>query len=62
METVACLHLVKRRGYLEGTGLLRDAYEQSEAVFAKLQAFRSALDGESRVKEQTIDYDDRGEF
>lgn len=62
METVACLHLVKRRGYLEDTGLLRDAYEESEALFAKLQAFRSALDGESSVKEQTIDYDDRGEF
>ncbi len=43
VETVACQHLINRRRYLEDPELLRNAYRFSEKLFAKLQAFRSAL-------------------
>lgn len=42
VETVACLHLIKRRNYVE-VGLLREAYGFAEKLFAKLQALRHAL-------------------
>jgi len=42
VETVACLHLMKRRGYLEGK-VFDEAYGFSEKLFAKLQAFRNHL-------------------
>lgn len=44
LETVATLPLVKRRGYLDDVEPLREAYRESETLFAKLQAFRSSLD------------------
>ena len=48
IETVACQHLIHRRGYLETTAMLRDAYQASEKLVAKLQAMRRAiLDGRS---------------
>ncbi len=46
VETVACIHLINRRGYLDKTVLLREAYMASEKLFAKLQAFRRSLLGD----------------
>jgi four helix bundle protein len=43
VETVACQHLINRRGYLKDSELLRPAYHFSEKLFAKLQAFRTSL-------------------
>jgi four helix bundle protein len=43
LETVACLHLIHRRGYLPDPVPLREAYRSSETLFAKLQAFRKQL-------------------
>ena len=43
METVACQHIIKQRGYLKGTKPLDEAYQFSEKLFAKLQAFRKNL-------------------
>lgn len=43
LETVACLHLIRRRGYLSDIEPLREAYQSSESLFAQLQAFRSSL-------------------
>lgn len=43
VETVACQHLINRRGYLKDTEILRNAYRLSEKLFAKLQAFRASL-------------------
>ncbi|WP_423825155.1 hypothetical protein [Salinibacter ruber] len=57
LETVAGLHLVKRRGYLDDLDPLREAYRDSEALFAKLQAFRSSLDTDSTVREEPPEYD-----
>ena len=62
LETVACLHLVKRRDYLDNLDTLRDAYRDSEILFAKLQAFRSSLEGDSTVQEPPIEYSDDPPF
>jgi len=58
LETVASLHLVKRRGYLDDPEPLRDAYQESETLFAKLQAFRASLDSDSGVRELPVEYED----
>lgn len=42
LETVACQHLIARRRYVSEEELA-DIYKVSEALFAKLQALRSAL-------------------
>jgi four helix bundle protein len=62
LETVACLHLVKRRRYLDDVEVLRDAYRESETLFAKLQSFRSSLDTDSTVQEPPTEYNDDPPF
>ena len=62
LETVACLHLIKRREYLEDLNPLREAYRESETLFAKLQAFRASLDTDSSVREPSVEYDDEAPF
>ena len=62
LESVACLHLVKRRGYVDDLETLREAYRESETLFAPLQAFRSSIDGESSVQEDIVGYDDGAPF
>jgi four helix bundle protein len=62
LETVACLHLVKRRDYLDDPDPLRAAYRDSETLFAKLQAFRSSLDDGNTVREEPIEYSDGAPF
>lgn len=55
VETVACLHLIRRRGYLADTEPLRDAYRQSETLFRQLAAFRRSLG--HGVREDAVSYD-----
>lgn len=43
LETVACLHIIKRRKYLMNGSLLNDIYKNSEILFSKLQSFRKSL-------------------
>jgi four helix bundle protein len=62
LETVASLHLISRRDYLDDPAPLRDAYRESETLFAKLQAFRSSLDTDSTVQEEPIEYNDGAPF
>jgi four helix bundle protein len=58
IETVGTLHLVQRRGYIDDLDRLREAYRSSETLFAKLQAFRTALDDDSEtVQEEDVLYD-----
>lgn len=57
VETVACLHLVKRRNYLEDLDLLRKAYRHAEVLFAKLQAMRKAIAPDKYVKEEQALYE-----
>ena len=43
IETVACQHIIRRRGYLTDETPLREAYQKSEVLVKKLQAMRKAL-------------------
>ena len=56
IETVACLHLIHRRGYLADPQPLREAYTASTKLFAKLQAFRAALGKRTAVREGRAEY------
>jgi four helix bundle protein len=55
VETVACLHLIRRRGYLPAPQPLRDAHKESGKLFAKLGALRSRLRG-ATVREEAEPY------
>ncbi len=57
IETVACQHHIHRRNYLKDPASLREAYQFSEKLFAKLQAFRTSLVGERKLKEEQEFYD-----
>jgi four helix bundle protein len=56
IETVACQHLIHRRGYLSDVTPLREAYQESEKLVAKLQALRHAI-GDSSVHEEALEYE-----
>ena len=56
IETVACLHLVRRRGYAEKQ-TTAPVYRQTETLAAKLQAMRNALQPERPwVREEEAPY------
>ncbi len=58
IETVACQHIISRRGYLSDTSSLKEAYRQSEILVKKLQAMRKTLSPKkspSMVKEEGLD-------
>lgn len=62
VETIACLHLIKRREYLSDPEPLRDVYRASRPLFAQLQAFRSSLtENDSNVREEKGLYDAEGD-
>jgi len=42
VEVIACLHLIKRRGYIDGK-FFSQAYEFGEELLVKLQALRKKL-------------------
>jgi hypothetical protein len=42
IETVACLKLIERRGFI-AKGNLTTPYDMSEVLFAKLTAFRKSI-------------------
>jgi hypothetical protein len=49
IETVACQHLIHRRGYLNDNTSLREAYLASERLVAKLHSMRRTI-----LKERTL--------
>jgi four helix bundle protein len=56
IETVACQHLIHQRGYLDDPAPLRESYQFSRSLFARLQAFRRSLKGESTAREEPAEY------
>lgn len=48
IETVACQHIIRRRNYFSDSTLLDNAYEQSQILARKLQAFRKAISNTPR--------------
>src|SRR5262245_24075770 len=43
LETVACQHIISRRGFLQDTASLQRAYRQAETLVAKLHALRRTM-------------------
>lgn len=59
IETVACQHIIRRRGYLQEENLLQKAYDTSQTLARKLQAFRKSLSApQHQVREDTPAYGD----
>jgi four helix bundle protein len=58
IETVACQHIIKERGYLKDPTPLQEAYQFSQTLFAKLQSFRKNMlseEGPKTADRKTID-------
>jgi len=57
IETVACQHIIHRRGWLRDTILLRQAYRQAGILAARLQAMRKTIaPDQSWMREGLVDY------
>ena len=57
IETVACQHIIRRRGYLQEENLLQKAYEASQLLARKLQSFRKSLSNPQRqIREDSPAY------
>jgi len=57
IETVACQHIIHRRGWQHDTTHLREAYRQAGVLAARLQAMRKAIaPDQSWIREDLADY------
>ena len=56
VETVACQHLINRRKYLEDTSQLREVYQASDKLAAKIQAMRRSILGHHGLREDIEEY------
>jgi four helix bundle protein len=56
IETVACQHLIHRRSYLNDSARLREAYQASEKLVAKLHSMRRTLLKERTLHENSEEY------
>jgi four helix bundle protein len=59
LETVACMHLIRRRKYPVEVSRLDDAYKQAEVLARKVQALRKSLGVQraSQIREESLGYD-----
>lgn len=55
IETVACHHIIQRRGYIQDKSLLDKIYEDSQVLARKLQAFRNTV-SPYQVREEQLRY------
>jgi four helix bundle protein len=61
-ETVACLHIIKRRNFPVNGDMLRQAYQHAEKLAAKLQAMRRTVaPHQGWVREDSGPYQSNGE-
>ena len=59
IETVACQHINRRRGYVQDENLLKKVYEDSQLLAKKLQAFRKSLSNPQHgVREEAPGYEE----
>jgi four helix bundle protein len=57
IETVACLHIIRRRAYLADPTPLRQAYQNAQTLVRKLQAMRRAVTPEQQwIREDPSSY------
>lgn len=57
IETVACQQIIRRRKYFQDEALLNKAYEDSQVLAKKLQAFRKSI-SPYRIHEEAPSYED----
>jgi four helix bundle protein len=58
LETVACQHIIKRRGFVSDVSLLDRAYASAQTLAAKLHSMRKAILPDSRhLREESALYD-----
>lgn len=57
IETVACQHIIQRRGWLDDLTLLRKAYSEASLLAARLQAFRKTVAPDQKwLREDDTEY------
>ena len=56
LETVACQHLIHRRQYLDDSIALREAYQASEKLVAKLHSMRRTILKDRALHETPDEY------
>jgi four helix bundle protein len=57
IETVACLQLIRRRGYLSDEKILIEAYDKSQTLARKIHSFRKSLSPKGKkIYEEAIPY------
>ena len=57
LETVACLHIIRRRSLVQEAALLDQAYSRAETLVAKLHTLRKTLSGDQvRLREDSAVY------
>lgn len=56
LETVACLHIIRRREFISDGFLLDKAEEDARVLSAKLHAFRNSLKSTHKIKEPVSSY------
>ncbi len=62
LETIACAHIIHRRGYVGDKETLRRAYRQAETLVRKLQRMRASIAPDQPwVRESALAYGDGGE-
>lgn len=57
VETVACLEIIRRRGYFQNEAPLNQAYQDSQTLAKKLQSFRKSISS-YQIKEDAAMYED----
>jgi len=58
LETVACLHLIRQRGYAIAAGEIDSAYQQAELLARKVQALRKSFARRvSGIREEAFGYE-----
>ena len=57
LETVACQHIIKRRGYISDEKRFQQAYSRAETLVVKLQAMRKAIaPAQTWLREEGAEY------
>jgi four helix bundle protein len=56
LETVACLHIIQRRKFIDDAKLLDKSAENARILASKLHAFRNAITPARKIKEPEAQY------
>jgi four helix bundle protein len=57
LETVACLHIIRRRKFITNSALLDNIEENARILASKLHAFRNAIKPNRQIRESDAFYD-----